>query len=81
MGKVVTLNTTDKSYTEESKDSIVDKMITGVTAMFGDANKAYTSDIVMWGQVATNAANTVLTSKFTRKRAAEGKKAVGGIFF
>jgi hypothetical protein len=82
MGKKLTLNNTDSTFTAEAKDSIVDKMLTGVTGMFSDAETtAYTADILLWGQVATNAANAVATSMFTRKRVERGEEAVFGVLF
>lgn len=82
MGQKLTLNATDKTYTAELKDSIVDKMIEGVTGMFADNNTvAYSPDILFWGQVATNAANVVATSMFTRKREANGEAPLLGVLF
>lgn len=82
MGQVLTLNTTDKTYTAEVKEGVVEKAIAGVTNLFADsATKAISPDVAFWGQVLTNGVNVVATSMFTRKRAERGEDAIGGIFF
>lgn len=82
MGKKLTLNNTDSTFVAEAKDSIVDKALAGVTGMFSDAETvAYTSDILLWGQLTTNAINAVATSMYTRKRAEGGEDAIFGVLF
>lgn len=80
MGKVVTLNA-DGTYTAEEKTGIIDKTIAGVMAPFGGDTKAVTSDISLFGMLATNVANAIATSMYTRRQAEAGNPAVLGLLF
>lgn len=82
MGQVVKLNSADNTYTVVKQvDTMVDKAMTGITSLFGAADEAVSSDIALYGQLATNVINTIATAKFTRKRVEDDKDAIGGIFF
>lgn len=81
MGKVVTLNEDGSFATTKTANTVVEKITTGITSMFGGENQAVTSDIMLWTTAATNVANTVATSLVTRKRAEEGKEAVLKVLF
>lgn len=80
MGKVITL-AADGTYTSEVKDGIIEKTIAGVMAPFGGEDKAVTSDISLWGMVATNVANTIATSLYTRSQVAKGAEPALGVLF
>jgi len=82
MAKVYKITDDGSVSVDKTVDSVVEKMTTGVSAIFAkDSEKAYSADIVRWGMVTTNVANTIATSIFTRKRAAQGKKPIAKFLF
>jgi len=85
MSKIYKITTNaDGSITakvDKTVDSMVDKTVAGVAALFGGDDMAYPADVVRYGQMATNAANTIATSMFTRKRAQAGKKPIAKFLF
>ena len=81
MAKVIQLAADGSVQSSEQKEGFIAQTIAGLGALSGDATKAYTGDIIQKTMLVTHVANVWATSKFTRKRAGEGKAPVVGLFF